>query len=62
MLYAKSVQSIENFNYIRTVDKETKFKVDLIENVYYLYLYIIRDILDKGDKDESDSIRMRAIV
>jgi hypothetical protein len=33
MLNAKSIHSIKNLNNKRTVDKETKFEVDLIENV-----------------------------
>jgi hypothetical protein len=38
MLYAKGIQSIKNFDDERTVDKETKFEVDSIENVYRWYL------------------------
>jgi hypothetical protein len=38
MLSAKSIQWIENLNDKRTIDKETKFEVDLIENVYHRYL------------------------
>jgi hypothetical protein len=38
MLNAKSIQSIENLNDKKTVDEETKFEVDLIGNVYRLYL------------------------
>jgi hypothetical protein len=35
---AKSIQSIKNFDNKRTIDKETKFEVDSIENVYRKYL------------------------
>jgi hypothetical protein len=38
MLSAKSIQSIENLDNKRTIDEEMKFEVDLIENVYRLYL------------------------
>jgi hypothetical protein len=38
MLSAKSIQSIENFNDKRTINKETKLEVDSIENVYRKYL------------------------
>jgi hypothetical protein len=62
MLSAKSIQSIENLNNKRTVDKETKFEVDLIQNVYCLYLEYFRDILDIDDEDEGDSIKTRTIV
>jgi hypothetical protein len=34
MLSAQSIQLIENFDDKRTVDKEMKFEVDSIENVY----------------------------
>jgi hypothetical protein len=34
MLSAKSIQSIENFDNKRTVDKEVKFELDSITNVY----------------------------
>jgi hypothetical protein len=36
MLSAKSIQLIENFDDKRTIDKEMKFEVDSIENVYHL--------------------------
>jgi hypothetical protein len=36
MLYAKSIQSIKNFDDKETVNKEMKFEVDSIENVYRL--------------------------
>jgi hypothetical protein len=38
MLSAKSIQSIKNLDDKRTVDEETKFEIDLMENVYCLYL------------------------
>jgi hypothetical protein len=38
MLSAKSVQLIKNLDDKRTVDKEMKFEVDSIENVYHRYL------------------------
>jgi hypothetical protein len=41
MLSANSIQSIENLNNIRTINKEMKFEVDLIENVYCLYLQVL---------------------
>jgi hypothetical protein len=34
MLSAKSIQSIENFDNKITADKEAKFEVESIENVY----------------------------
>jgi hypothetical protein len=36
--FTKSIQSIENLNDKRTINKETQFEVDSIENVYHLYL------------------------
>jgi hypothetical protein len=38
MLSATSIQLIKNFNDKKTIDKEAKFEVDLIINVYHLYL------------------------
>jgi hypothetical protein len=38
MLSEKSIQSIKNFDNKGTIDKEAKFEVDLIRNVYHLYL------------------------
>jgi hypothetical protein len=38
MLSEKSIQSIENLDDKRTVNKEMKFEVDSIKNVYRRYL------------------------
>jgi hypothetical protein len=62
MLSAKSIQSIKDFDNKRTIDKEVKFEVDSIRNVYHFYLSYFRYILDIDDKDEGVSIRMRAIM
>jgi hypothetical protein len=61
MLNEKSIQLIENLNDTRTISKETKFEVDLIENVYHQYLWCFRDIPDE-DEDEGNSTKMRAIA